>query len=181
MKPLYHYTPAYRGAMILCQGFIHRSPPRPGLPRYLWASSNPTYEPTAARSRPSTLILGSDFSLRARFRLDGVEATAFTGLKITYIWRRKLVARAHAQAARPGEWFAVDHDLCCAELPLELEATPGAGRECPHAELLARFAAYELVPMGETFAFSLRERAAASDDGAAGDAGRRMDLEAFRQ
>ena len=130
-KTLFHYTQVFRAVMILRDGVIRRS--TGNTPPYVWLSSNPTNEPTAARARPSMeqilLCNGPALFAGARFVFHDCDATPWVDLQLTSDVRRNLKQLAKPKGGRPKEWFALDADVPSASLLLEIEDEIGAWRE----------------------------------------------------
>jgi hypothetical protein len=137
-KKLFHYTRVYCAVMILRDGVIRRSTGK--TPPYVWLSSNPIDEPTAAR--PVTLdgtdppmVIGTALFAGARFVFHECDAIPWQDLPLTRAVRSELERKAEPKCGRPEEWFALDADVPSASLPLEIKDEIGAWREIAHDDL----------------------------------------------
>jgi hypothetical protein len=125
-ETLYHYTQVYRAVKMLRDGVIKRS--TGNTPPYVWLSSNPIHEPTACRIPREHLpppILDDRRALFAfqgwaRFVFQRFNATPWQDLPLLSAVRRRLEHLAELKRGRPEEWFALEDDVRCADLPLEL-------------------------------------------------------------
>jgi hypothetical protein len=145
---LYHYTVAYRAAMILRDGLIRRACGTPWTLPYVWLSSNAAREPTAmGASKSLQHIFGNWLGARARFLVAAPDAVAFRDLPIKLTTRRKLTKRGLELGGIPKQWFAVDRDIPSGDLALEIEED-GSWRGIVHAALLERYAGFEFEMHG---------------------------------
>jgi hypothetical protein len=138
-RTLFHYTPVFRAVMIVREGLIRRSKVRrlTDPPPYVWLSSNSEDEPTACRvvlSREQT----SAYLGRARFVFHGCDATPWAELRLTRAVRSELVRLAEPKGGQPEEWFALQKDVHCDDLPLEIESA-GVWREVEHDNFLLQY------------------------------------------
>jgi hypothetical protein len=142
-ETLFHYTQGYRAVMILRDGVIRRSTGK--TPPYVWLTRNQTCDPTAGRIRPEWLpppILDDPraffaFQGWARFVFRGVNAIPWRDMRLTDAERLDLVQKAK-EDGRPEEWFGVEDDVRCADLPLEIE-TPSGWRKKSHDGLKRQY------------------------------------------
>jgi hypothetical protein len=149
---LFHYTPVFRAVMILREGVIKRSTGK--TPPYVWLSSNPTGEPTAMAIHPSGLVqMGGDeralfaFGGWVRFVFDGYEPISWRDLPLPGAVRGDLERKAELKGGQPGEWFALDRDVRCTNLPLEIQTLLG-WKEIAHRDLKRRYADLKVMPDG---------------------------------
>jgi hypothetical protein len=149
---LFHYTQVYRAVMILRDSMIKRSTGE--TPPYVWLSSNPTQEPTARAIRPEQLaqMVGDEHALGAfggwvRFVFDGCEAIPWQGVPLPSAVRGDLERKAEPKGGRPEEWFALDRDVRCTDLPLEIERVFG-WQGIAHRDLKRRYADLKVMRDG---------------------------------
>jgi len=72
---------------------------------------------------------------RARFVLDGCDATPWADLPVPSATRRKLKRLAECKGGQPQDWFALPYDVPCRDLPLEIQTLEGRWQEIEQDDL----------------------------------------------
>ena len=155
----YHYTPAYRAAMILRSGILQ--PSTVGLiesdTAYIWFSSNQKTDKTATiGSKTLALVVGNHSVRQVRFSYDGADLTPYAKLKIRLSHRRFLEKRSNGSL--PIEWYGLKGCLSTELLILE-DRIDGKWQPIDGDSLLSEFQGIDLKPFGNSVAFQFKEAA----------------------
>lgn len=156
---LFHYTPAYRAAMILRSGILQ--PSTVGLIEsdtpYIWFSSNQKTDKTATiGSKTIALVLGERCVRQVRFSYDGSDSTPYAKMKIRSSHRRFLEKKANGSL--PIEWYGLQGFLSLSQVTLE-DRINGEWKAISNDALLSEFQAIELIPFGNSVAFQFKKEA----------------------
>ena len=153
----YHYTPAYRAAMVLRSGILQ--PSTVGLiesdTAYIWFSSNQKTDKTATIGSKTIALVVGDHSVRqVRFSYDGADLTPYAKLKIRLSHRRFLEKRA--KGSLPIEWYGLKGCLSTERLILE-DRIDGQWQPIDGDSLLSEFQGIDLKLFGNSVAFQFNK------------------------
>ena len=153
----YHYTPAYRAAMILRSGVLQ--PSTVGLiesdTSYIWFSSNQKTDKTATiGSKMIALVVGNHSVRQVRFFYDGSDLTPYAKLKIRLSHRRFLEKKANGSL--PIQWYGFKGCLPTGRLTLE-DRIDGQWQPIDSDALLSEFRGIDLKLFGNSVAFQFNK------------------------
>lgn len=153
----YHYTPAYRAAMILRSGILQ--PFNVGLIEsdtpYIWFSSNQKTDKTATiGSKTIALVIGERCVRQVRFSYNGADLTPYAKLKIRLSHRKSLEKKANGSL--PIEWYGLKGCLSTERLTLE-DRIDGQWQPIDSDSLLSEFKGIDLKLFGNSVAFQFNK------------------------
>ena len=135
----YHYTPAYRAAMIISSGILQ--PSTIGLIEsdtpYIWLSSNDQKDQTATiGSKMVATMLGKSAIRQVRFAYPGTDPIPYAKLKIRYLHRKMLERKANGSI--PSQWYGLPGTLRLEQITLQ-DRINGQWETIDNSKLISEF------------------------------------------